>query len=399
MDRTSADGLEPSMTTQHEQQTTATGPRTGRPPGRGSRERHPVVTLIVALLVGTAATAAGAGIGIRYLQKTGLSLGTVVGLVLLAVGLVALGYAVRSAWALLHGWWRLVLLPAGLVLLPVLFSTALAVMFTVVPPTTLGAGTPADEGLDYRDVTFETPDGVTQSGWFVPSSNGSALVVRHGSGSTRTATLDQAGVLGQEGYGLLLVDARGHGLSEGRGMDLGWYGDQDIIGAVDFLAEQPGVDPTRIGLLGLSMGGEEAVGAAAADPRIKAVVAEGVTGRTAADRDQWLPGGAAGTCSGRWTRTPSESPISSPRPRRPPHSRRRWRTATRTSCSSRQAGCRTRHEQRRPSRARRRPASRCSTSPRPPTRTASKQRPRCGPGRCSVAWMPTCFRRLTDRAR
>ena len=78
-------------------------------------------------------------------------------------------------------------------------------------------------------------------------------------------------------------------------MDLGWYGDQDIIGAVDFLAEQPGVDPTRIGLLGLSMGGEEAVGAAAADPRIKAVVAEGVTGRTAADRDQWLPGGAAGT--------------------------------------------------------------------------------------------------------
>jgi fermentation-respiration switch protein FrsA (DUF1100 family) len=177
----------------------------------------------------------------------------------------------------------------------VLFSTALAVMFTVVPPTALGAGTPADEGLDYRDVTFETADGVTLSGWFVPSSNGAALVVRHGAGSTRTATLDQAGVVGQEGYGLLLVDARGHGLSEGRGMDLGWYGDPDIIAAVDFLAEQPGVDPTRIGLLGLSMGGEEAVGAAAADPRIRAVVAEGVTGRTAADRDQWLPGGAGGT--------------------------------------------------------------------------------------------------------
>jgi pimeloyl-ACP methyl ester carboxylesterase len=283
------------MTTAHEQQPTSIGPRTAGQFGGSFRERRPVVTLFVALLIGAVATAAGAGIGIRYLQKTGLSLGTVVGLTLLAAGLVALGYATRVAWTLLHGWWRLVLLPAGVALLPVLFSTALAVMVTVVPPTTLGSGTPADEGLDYRDVTFETADGVSLSGWFVPSRNGAALVVRHGAGSTRTATLDQAGVLGRDGYGLLLVDARGHGLSEGRGMDLGWYGDQDIEAAVDFLAAQPGVDPERIGLLGLSMGGEEAVGAAAADPRIRAVVAEGVTARTAADKDQWLPGGAAGT--------------------------------------------------------------------------------------------------------
>ena len=35
------------------------------------------------------------------------------------------------------------------------------------------------------------------------------------------------------------------------------------------------------------MGGEQAVGAAGADPRIRAVVAEGVTGRSAADLD-WL---------------------------------------------------------------------------------------------------------------
>jgi dienelactone hydrolase len=283
------------MTTAHEQQPTSPGSRTAGKLGGSFRARHPAVTLFVALLTGTVATAAGAGIEIRYLQKTGLSLGTVVGLTLLAVGLVALGYATRVAWTLLHGWWRLVLLPAGVALLPVVLSTALAVMFSVVPPTTLGSSTPADEGLDYRDVTFETADGVSLSGWFVPSGNGAALVVRHGAGSTRTATLDQAGVLGRDGYGLLLVDARGHGLSEGRGMDLGWYGDQDIEAAVDFLAGQPGVDPARIGLLGLSMGGEEAVGAAAADPRIRAVVAEGVTARTAADKDQWLPGGAAGT--------------------------------------------------------------------------------------------------------
>ena len=37
----------------------------------------------------------------------------------------------------------------------------------------------------------------------------------------------------------------------------------------------------------MSMGGEEAIGAAASDPRIRAVVAEGVTGRTDADAN-WL---------------------------------------------------------------------------------------------------------------
>jgi dienelactone hydrolase len=47
------------------------------------------------------------------------------------------------------------------------------------------------------------------------------------------------------------------------------------------------VDSRRIGVVGLSMGGEEAIGAAAADPRIRAVVAEGASQRTAADK-QWL---------------------------------------------------------------------------------------------------------------
>jgi hypothetical protein len=48
-------------------------------------------------------------------------------------------------------------------------------------------------------------------------------------------------------------------------------------------------------VLGLSMGGEEAVGAAAADGRIRAVDAEGATARTAADQATWLPGGLAGS--------------------------------------------------------------------------------------------------------
>ena len=77
-------------------------------------------------------------------------------------------------------------------------------------------------------------------------------------------------------------------------MDAGWYGDRDLIAAVAFLQHQRDVDPRRIGALGLSMGGEEAIGAATADPAIRAVVAEGATHRTAADKAGYLPGGLAG---------------------------------------------------------------------------------------------------------
>jgi hypothetical protein len=70
-------------------------------------------------------------------------------------------------------------------------------------------------------------------------------------------------------------------------MALGWYGDQDTSAAVTFLQSQPGVDDGRIAAIGMSMGGEEAIGAAAADARIQAVVAEGATNRVSADK-AWL---------------------------------------------------------------------------------------------------------------
>ena len=67
-------------------------------------------------------------------------------------------------------------------------------------------------------------------------------------------------------------------------MDFGWYGDRDIGAAVSYLLTRPDVDASRIAAVGLSMGGEEAVGAAGGDPRVRAVVGEGVTNRAYADK-------------------------------------------------------------------------------------------------------------------
>ena len=109
-----------------------------------------------------------------------------------------------------------------------------------------------------------------------------------GAGSTRTAVLPQAAVLSRHGYGALLVDTRGHGLSGGHAMDFGWWGGRDLAAAVSFLARQPGLGAGKIAVLGESMGGEQALAAAGADPRIRAVVAEGAEGQQYADRS-WRP--------------------------------------------------------------------------------------------------------------
>jgi pimeloyl-ACP methyl ester carboxylesterase len=168
-----------------------------------------------------------------------------------------------------------------------LWTLTPALLATNVPPIPIEEATPEDLDLAAREVRFVADDGAELFAWYAPSDNGAAVVLRHGSGSTRSSVLAHAEVLARHGYGALLTDARGHARSSGRAMDFGWYGDTEISAAVSFLAAQPEVDPERIAVLGLSMGGEEALGAAAADPRIAAVVAEGATGRTDADK-AWL---------------------------------------------------------------------------------------------------------------
>ena len=158
-----------------------------------------------------------------------------------------------------------------------------AVLATNVRPTEVDE-TPADLGLEAEEVTFRTDDGVDLAAWYIPSANGAAVVARHGAGSTRSNVLAEAEVLARHGYGVLLVDARGHGDSDGDAMDFGWNGDADTAAATRWLDARPEVERGRIGVFGSSMGGEEAIGAAAVDPRIRAVVAEGATGRTAEDK-------------------------------------------------------------------------------------------------------------------
>jgi DNA-binding CsgD family transcriptional regulator len=152
----------------------------------------------------------------------------------------------------------------------VLVPITMAVVVTHSSPGVLSGRTPADAGLPYRDVDVQTSDGVQLSGWYIPSRNGAAVLTIPGGGETRDGIFDQAVVVARNGYGVLDLDTRGHGPSQGTPMDFGWFGDLDVAAGISFLSAQEEVDPSRITALGLSMGGEEALTAAATDPRLRA---------------------------------------------------------------------------------------------------------------------------------
>ncbi|MDP2289911.1 MAG: alpha/beta fold hydrolase [Actinomycetota bacterium] len=250
-----------------------------------TRRRGASVALV---LVGLAGVVMGIGIGARHAQVVGLAWRSVAGLAALAAGAVLVVAGVRGATGDMTRRRRVATVAGSVVaLLVALWVLVPGVLTTNVPPTELGSARLSDHGVVASDVEYRAADGTRMSAWYVPSTNGAAVVLRHGAGSTRTSVVAQAVVLADHGYGVLLTDARGHGRSDGRAMDFGWNGDADISAAVDFLVAQPDVDPTQIGVVGMSMGGEEAVGAAAADERIVAVVAEGATGRTNSDK-AWL---------------------------------------------------------------------------------------------------------------
>jgi uncharacterized protein len=241
---------------------------------------------VLLIAVGSTTIAVGAGL-VPHVVKDGLSVLAVSSVVLLLAGI---GAVVVGGAGALRDRHRLVRLAGGAATVLVVAITASivapAVAATAVPPSDL-TRTPSTVGLDHESVTLTTDDGVALAAWYLEGTNDAGVVLVHGAGSTRSDVLDQAAVLVRAGYAVVLEDARGHGESEGTAMDFGWYGDLDVVAGVDFLASHVGIEPGRIGIVGFSMGGEEAIGAAAADGRIGAVVAEGATARQATDK-AWL---------------------------------------------------------------------------------------------------------------
>ena len=129
-------------------------------------------------------------------------------------------------------------------------------------------GAPPEVAIPHESVTIKTSDGLELTASYVPSKNRAAIVVFPGASAVK-----EARILWRHGYGVLLLDPRGQGGSQG---DLvRWAGDRDLIAGAEYLQRRPDVDPDRIGGFGSSVGGEILLGAAAQSTVFRAVVSEG----------------------------------------------------------------------------------------------------------------------------
>lgn len=113
---------------------------------------------------------------------------------------------------------------------------------------------------DEQDVRFHAADGTVLAGTlFSPPGGGRVpgVVFLHGSGpSTRQFFEWHAKLLARNGVAALAYDKRGAGESEGSTWEVGYEGyADDALSALELLADRPGVDNERLGVLGHSEGG------------------------------------------------------------------------------------------------------------------------------------------------
>jgi pimeloyl-ACP methyl ester carboxylesterase len=194
------------------------------------------------------------------------------GLLLVAAGVTAVAAPRRAPrraaapWRLAHGagW----LAGAFLLFITVVMPFAMGLQITHAPRWEIQE---SSLGIPHEEVRIDASGGRTLSAWYVPSRNGAAVLVGHGSGGSRERVLEEIRLLAKHGYGVLAFDLFGNGESSGHSNGLGDNAQPAVDAALDYL--EPRAD--RIAAFGSSLGGEVLLEAAARDERIEAVISDG----------------------------------------------------------------------------------------------------------------------------
>src|SRR5206468_2460369 len=126
--------------------------------------------------------------------------------------------------------------------------------------------TPKDEfQRPYEDVAFQTADGLTIRGWFIPArrtSSSRTLLICHGIGANRSNFLSFTMVADDLQAHALIFDFRGHGDSDGHTVTFGHREQLDVLAAVDYLRTQRPEQCRELIGLGISLGSSGLIRAA-----------------------------------------------------------------------------------------------------------------------------------------
>jgi pimeloyl-ACP methyl ester carboxylesterase len=148
------------------------------------------------------------------------------------------------------------------IILGILIFLAVAVPFRLLlinmTPARTGQGmpTPGDLGLAFETLDLVALDGVPIRAWLIHGDSGApAVVMVHGKDGSKAGLLPLAAAVHRAtGYHVLLPDLRGHGESGDAPMTFGAKEAWDVEIAIEALKRRDGIDSTRIGFYGQSMG-------------------------------------------------------------------------------------------------------------------------------------------------
>ena len=113
---------------------------------------------------------------------------------------------------------------------------------------------PADYDVAHEEVRLRTDDGVLLHAWWLPVPGARLTAIfLHGNAGNVSYWVEAATVFRDLGWNTLLLDYRGYGRSEGEPTEEGTY--LDARAAWRHLVEERGVDPSRIVVVGRSLGG------------------------------------------------------------------------------------------------------------------------------------------------
>jgi len=126
---------------------------------------------------------------------------------------------------------------------------------------------PAQQGVRAEDVSVVSADGSRLHGWFMPAVGRPKATVLHlhGNAANISNHLPLVSWLPARGYNVLMIDYRGFGRSEGKPSLDGIV--DDAAAALTYLRTRTDVDPTRIVVLGQSIGGATALRLLARDAK------------------------------------------------------------------------------------------------------------------------------------